>query len=451
MLEHWLELLRTKASGRTEGDSARYHGAVDGNGKTNGQDRETSRETSLRVVIKILSEVENTPLNIQDMRALRSSISEYLQVHGLQEEKELIRALQYRFSLDFLPGISTLGLQNYSKYAPEVALQISMCADDKEVVDMKSSPVPLKANDRPWANKPYLLCSIKRVQSALSTVYRMYIDGIKELDSKGELECFHNYEGAHVFMYATKTLKSGLPAHTFLYSTLDSKLWKDKQAVGKLIKAGNVYTLLPLVPATSSPPPSNLTRTSSGGDVEVTEGEEGTRQGSGNAELAAVAPPEEGGVLHRILSSPSPPLALSVQKRGVEKLLSLNVSIPTPAVQAASSSSSGSLLPILEQSLSSPPAPSASSVPPVTMLRSKLPHKGGGGFSIAFSKHSRVKAASRKNMVLEVSSGRGDFSPDPEHLPVLQMGKMDDDTFAVDFYDLSPMQAFSIALSVFDR
>lgn len=75
-----------------------------------------------------------------------------------------------------------------------------------------------------------------------------------------------------------------------------------------------------------------------------------------------------------------------------------------------------------------------------------------GPYQLSFGGVGRSRTPSKKNVVLELADGRSaaEWSR-VEYFPPFQIGKMQEDHFSLDFSHLSPVQAFAIALVVFDQ
>ena len=72
---------------------------------------------------------------------------------------------------------------------------------------------------------------------------------------------------------------------------------------------------------------------------------------------------------------------------------------------------------------------------------------------VSFGGVGRSRTPSKKNVVLETVDGRSaewaQATNDLDAYPPFQLGKKAEDHFSLDFSDLSPAQAFGIALAVF--
>eukprot|EP01039_Chlorochromonas_danica_P002063 gene2063-2251_t len=509
------------------------------------------------------------------MRTLRSAISEFLQLHNLQDQKELIHALQYRFSLEYIPGASQLNLTRFyhfpsppSSTLPQQQQQAGVTAggggggvntsssnlslpsppslsvpdgvleglgsaalalpspgrpagqqQPLSVVFTSSStdllhttgggghqqlplyptpapPTPLSSSssslpttttttgrlyEKTLAGKSYMMCSLRRTQHALWTTYRLFLDGTKDFDEKGDL-CNTVFFSEPRFMLGTRTLKSGISSSCLIWKTQESRHWKDKNAIGRIQRVNNYYLTLPITQQQQQQQQQNEINNNK--EVMV-EGGGGGGNGNGNNE-------ERSSGSNQVDSLPEvyylgAPIGVSVERRGMEKLLHLTVAFqkaPIPSTQSTggsggSSSSGGAvststnevslgdpsttttellLLPSVLENMVRNPDPVILAKHHLCVLRSQWPRKGSTNVTVAFGKESRVKEASRKNVALDVVysadgslSQDNDWSSTANRLPVLQMGKMAEDHFAVDFYGMSPFQAFAIAMSAFDR
>ena len=73
-----------------------------------------------------------------------------------------------------------------------------------------------------------------------------------------------------------------------------------------------------------------------------------------------------------------------------------------------------------------------------------------GPYQVRFGGVGRSRIPSKKNVVLETCDTHNEWNDD-EEFPPFQLGKIDEDHFSLDFSHLSPIQAFSIALAVFNE
>jgi hypothetical protein len=68
--------------------------------------------------------------------------------------------------------------------------------------------------------------------------------------------------------------------------------------------------------------------------------------------------------------------------------------------------------------------------------------------SVEFGKYSRVKSPSRKNLVIDsvydsggsLATEWGSGLGNNDKPPMLQIGKIEEDLFAIDFYEITPFQ-----------
>jgi hypothetical protein len=204
------------------------------------------------------------------------------------------------------------------------------------------------------------------------------------------------------------------------------------------------------------------------------------------------------------------PVGIAVQTKGQEKIIQLTIAFQKNQSPSVNEESLYELEQLVRNPLgfsngnsnSSASASAQAKSPealqlPYVVLRSKIPRKlsdsesstGTGGinvpekgmssssgtagsastssnsqsqFGVSFGKHSRIRYPSRKNLVADVwidfqnSQKRvavnNEWSTESmESIPLLQVGKIEEDRFAVDFHTLSPFQAFTIAMAIFDQ
>lgn len=396
MLELWLEMLQLPSSAPRSSvgaESGKGLDTVSFRATNSNSEPAEAKAGAILVLVRIMRDIESCYLKIAEMRTLRSAISEFISFHGLGDEKELYRTLQSRFSLDYLPGVSQLGLHRFSGLREQIPAA---------ALPSLPSPMP-SAAPKPisTSSQCYMMCSIRRQQQALWTTYRLYLDGTRDLADGAALS------SEPVCLLAAKTLKSGMSSTCLVWGSGDARQWKEKSAVGRITRGG------PGTGTTYLGIPSEDSSNDCGG-----------------------------------------PIAVSVQRRGMEKLLYLTAALH----KDGSSTSSEVELSTLEATLRSPDLSSIQSQN-LCVLRSKLPRKVSVGspasgttvLTIAFGRDTRVRAASRKNLAMDNVVASNDWAPESEHPPVLTVGKMAEDQFAVDFYGIKPFQAFTIALAAFDR
>lgn len=245
-------------------------------------------------LLDILAEILSIPLKINDMRTLRTAVANHIQQYELQADKELMRIVTHRFSFGYLPAISASNLIAYVQqlekagYGPLLtsklpALMDKVSAELESVNNQRrsfrgpSSPSlrPMgqqehlmldRSSPLPSNHIKYYLCSLRRYQSTLWTSYRLYLDGVKELTSTGDCVNVQMLDSPAMLLGA-KRLKSGISAQCFVWKTEDSKLWKEKNAIGKITRSSHVYLGIPFqstsVSSTTAAPLS-LTGTSNG-------------------------------------------------------------------------------------------------------------------------------------------------------------------------------------------
>jgi len=256
----------------------------------------------------------------------------------------------------------------------------------------------------------------------------------------------------------------------------DSKCWKEKNVTGKVFvtKSSSVNTTSLASPARVSIPklysgslafPSanpSLKQRDSSEDVIAEDGEDSSVVTSN---VAASKQQSSSGF--------SESVAIAVSSRGSDKLIQVTAVVPRPCsaeealknieenpnknINVNNNDLQGELEAILRSNNQS-----LIDCSKYLLLRSKLPRKiltqngKKGVHAVEFGKFSRVKEPSRKNMVIDsVFDSGGTFATEwlsnADKPPILQIGKIDEDCFSLDFYSLSPFQAFAIALAAFDQ
>lgn len=346
--------------------------------------------------------------------------------------------------------------------------------------------------------KIYYLCSLRRNQSALWTTFRLFLDGTKELNiSTGELTNFQQFD-TPIFLFGTKKLKSGISAQCFIWRSADSKYWKEKYAVGKITRNDTFYQGLPMplnqIQAALAEMSASNATSSSTNSVGGVSGNNSTLEIdvtnlTSRQSFSVPSSQSTSGPFSTAELMHGGPIAIVINSRGMEKLIHVTAVLPLSSRMANTEISSGTASPTghssnsiaaslislvsedhtpsnsynallmeMETVVKNPALSTPSNIHRLQVLRSKLPRKlySSGNSSaisgarplhgVAFGKESRVKAPSRKNVVLdtlfdaEKGAFKTEWAPDSDRVPAVQIGKMDEDLFAVDFHSIGPFQ-----------
>jgi len=492
----------------------------------------TGKEEFRSKLVRLLGDIEKRPLRSSEVTLLKATINENLARFELENDKKLISSINSRFSYEFLPGISTLGLSKPQAKVPppssveEIEGETGMNGHPAATNPPKAINNRLLRVNSNSGRVIYQLCSVRRQQTALWSSYKMYADGTKEFDAAGALLSTSMNE-VPVLLFGAKKFKGGTAAQSLVWNLADVKLWKEKAAVGRITKqASNMYygSLLP-GPASASDAlsiPSPVARSPSAQSVDTDVGNaltsdsgEPVRSGSKNSSISEAVPPgghgdmgvgiaesvvtatspTSSGTLPRVTSSrwtfrgagSAPPpahptssgsttvvsaaaavavqessIAVCVNCKGMDKLIHLSglaarVTSTTPLSRKASltgeqsdtDTDNGSklsvstlLAPMGEQAmlehlealqrdeLSLPETELLGLVQLMSKLPRKIPTAGGKTMhSVAFGRESRVRAASRKNLVIECVTAPGqaaeassvEWASDANKLPLLQV------------------------------
>jgi hypothetical protein len=227
-------------------------------------------------MMKLLATIERWPLRFKDAQLLRQACTETITRFELDNDKKLTAAVEARFSFEFIPKVTKLNLSTSKKKVEplsvdEIAVGLASEEGMKPTVDEKERAASSSGIDPFTLSSPkkrYFLCSVRRQQTALWTAYRMYLDGTQEFDSTGRLI---NYvpNDPPISLLGAKKFKTGAGAQSLIWNLPDIKLWKDKNAVGKLSRLPNsVYYGMPLptaglaVDTAPSPLPRDASTTS---------------------------------------------------------------------------------------------------------------------------------------------------------------------------------------------
>eukprot|EP01034_Spumella_vulgaris_P027553 gene27553-34288_t len=134
------------------------------------------------------------------------------------------------------------------------------------------------------------------------------------------------------------------------------------------------------------------------------------------------------------------PIALTVGSKGLDKLIHLTALVPKQSVPSAVSSVSGA----------PPPAPPVTSVvqaqaSPTIANRLSFSFPTSAA-SVGVVNTQSAVSSETQNATTTAANGGGSVQDEAQ-----QIGKMEEDIFAVDFYHLTPFQAFTIAIAAFDQ
>lgn len=542
-----------------------------------------SKEELRVVLFRLFADIEKRPLRSLEAKQIREAINASLVRLELHSDKQVISMLNGRFSFDYLPGVSNLGVtplipkfNNVNAVSDEVQHDINLVDRERSTIKGNGSRL-LRVNSNS-GRIIYQLCSVRRQQTALWSSYRMYSDGIKEFDNAGAL-LSTTMNDVPQLLYGAKKFKGSAVSHCFVWNISDVKLWKEKTAVGKVSKhTNNRYygCLLSNAETTYNSSAGLLTSVARSSSAQSVEEEEQSISvddlphviassvdtalspaqqpdvGAGIADTttaekisprvqssrwtfrapsnATSAPPpmrpssssQNVSVLSTAVQGgnlPDSSIAVCVSCKGMDKLIHLSglavkatssselprkasaESVETAADSAnprklsistnSTNNSSGQIseqvlldqLDALQRQEFSPQdAESLGLLHIASKLPRKVPAAGGKTMhSVAFGRESRVRAASRKNLVIEsVAVGlKGqaaeascvEWGADANKLPLLQvstmcsayfrdcydtnstfsylvlllqMGKLEEGIFSLDFHELSPFQVSSL-------
>jgi hypothetical protein len=259
------------------------------------------KERIINKIIILLSYIERKPLKFIEKKIILNQINTVFKEYNLHDEVRLRAVIDRRFSIDFLPGVHTLAI-NISKHSSKLIKTNNMnnnmimginnssnngsssSKDDyrmninennstqqqQQQINQKLSIERSINNNlllKPTSSSTttpnminyYYLCSIRKHQSTLSTSYRLFIDGIKEINiNTKELSNTTIYSkpimilGAKKFKTRASITLSSSTTTCYIWKDNDSKLWKEKNAIGKLIKYSSAKYTGVLLPLSSS-------------------------------------------------------------------------------------------------------------------------------------------------------------------------------------------------------
>eukprot|EP01032_Pedospumella_encystans_P025059 gene25059-28328_t len=187
------------------------------------------------VLIRLFADIEKRPLRSSEVSLIKDAVIANLARIELQNDKQLNTLLSKRFSCEFLPGVSNLGVGNVAPKrigsVTNIALHQINAGDEDMTVSKSKMNRMLRVNSNS-GRIIYQLCSVRRQQNALSSSYKMFADGIKEFDGTGALISTTMNE-VPLLLYGAKKFKGGAVSQSLVWNVSDVKLWKEKTAVGK--------------------------------------------------------------------------------------------------------------------------------------------------------------------------------------------------------------------------
>jgi hypothetical protein len=257
-----------------------------------------SKERIIDKIIILLSRIERKPLKSMEKKIILNQINNVFKEYNLHHEVRLRAVIDRRFSIDFLPGVHTLAIF-ISKHNNKLTktndknnntiMDVNKSSNNGNVKSSSKDDYRMNINDNSTQQqkinqkltiersinnnlmiKPtssatpkminyYYLCSIRKHQSTLSTSYRLFIDGIKEINmNTKELSNTTIYSkpimilGAKKFKTRASITLSSSSTTCYIWKDNDSKLWKEKNAIGKLIKYSSAKYTGVLLPLSSS-------------------------------------------------------------------------------------------------------------------------------------------------------------------------------------------------------
>lgn len=399
----------------------------------------SSSDDPVEVLNEVYNLISNRPLSAKDHRSLSAKLKEYISSTCDKKVGDFMNAkFSRRLSYSYLhmkwlqyplnPNNTTeknqsSQLENKAILAPIANVNGYQDQDVKETI--------VHSIDSPDQNEIYHLCSFRRQRSTLSTVYRFYLDSTKIITNSGAHSPStnetsssssssssmnvggENNESSSKLLFVCRVPKGGMLQDCTIWEgeSFENKNSKDKTSfVAKIIRSNSIYSL----------------RHFSGFD---------------NSFVS---------------------LSMSVKIRGSDKFLQINaISSLESSADLFKTVGEQRIVELLSVPIASGTHVTNGVVPAVPngiIMKSRQPHKtidgdGNDVHAVSFGKWSRVKGASRKNIVLEcVRSVRNEWDSDNDKKPpLLQMGKVEDDSFVVDFMHVTPLQAFAMALVIFDN
>jgi hypothetical protein len=337
---------------------------------------------AIQVLTQVLAKIERRPLRATERRTIQRDVLEYMKVHNIRHDCKLSQQFSHRMQYDYLPTVSDLGLIKTpetivvpSSPPPETdpaSMTTTGTVDDTTTLsEHEGLPEPFSLN----IPGKCFLCTLQRSKSTLWTSYRLFLVGIKDnCDVTCPLTRLHK----SVLLLAARKLKSGMSSQYQMWRSADTKMWKEKSAEATLTK---------------------FSQSSYIGRAHV-DGHVGNSRGC--------------------------TIAISVVSKSIDKLIHITAVVSSlqgtdgenGAVDVLNDSDDGALQELLQSAASQNNSPLIDGISQgpqqaVEVLRSKPPRKvptvtaGATGtkgkemHTLAFSHDCRVRAPSRKNIVIE--------------------------------------------------
>jgi hypothetical protein len=361
------------------------------------------------ILENLLRHLERRPISALERKTIQNEVISFIKDNNMKLDDPVPLQLSNRLGYSYLPFVCNLGLTNSQVEGKGFEGEAS--PHDTHLAPI----VPLPNEYSGLAVQParaglYYICTIRRIKSPLSTSYKMYLDNIRDLKSlaynngpDGPNEDHSTGKGrgikpppTSVAILGARKMKSGIAL--VWADTEDTREWKDKAAVGRIFRSEECNYSGRIQFTGKAPSSPDSSRAAS--PVQA-------------ASSAGDSPPISG------------PIVCAVRSKGMDKLIhvaavaSPNSDVDEGAIQlclnSLSSSSSAShtggahptSAPIAAGAVPSSPLP-----PGCLRLHSKLPRKVSAGgrkeiHSVAFGKMSRVRAPSRKNIVIDRVADEG--------------------------------------------
>lgn len=196
----------------------------------------STQDEARKVIFQALALLESRPLRCREVQLVRAALTEIMQKFQLENDEKVASLINTRFSFEFIPGITKLGLE-VTKPLEMEEIAVDVPTEPRKTtsssVERGSLVLNVDTLNLTLSDRFYYLCSVKRTQTALWTSYRMYLDGTRQFDQNGALTTAVMNE-APVLLFGAKKFKSGPVAQCLIWNLPDVKLWKDKNAIGKL-------------------------------------------------------------------------------------------------------------------------------------------------------------------------------------------------------------------------
>lgn len=382
-----------------------------------GLNGEMKNEEAVKLLYKLLHSIENLPINHREKSYLASKLEVFCRSNNISAENPITQNFTRRLSYNYLPSISKLDFVEEKVEIDE--LQTDIVIEENGVLVeyiSKATEVPNFTDFLAPTNvKYYYTTTITRQKSTMSSIYHMTLIetcALKHIrnrtmnDSKSIVHCHP------MFTFSTNS-KSKYEYNIYPY-TAEPRDLKDKAPVGKLIKeSDNIFIGLPIIEYASSSSFCNPII---------------LKLGTTGAEKCISVE----GVMEAIGDEQDDVIMKSVKGNSFY----LNVKSNSRVQEALDSASNHNSKYIYFCSKAA---------------KRYMSRAGKVFLTYTETYKNSTRLPSRKNIIVD-SCVTDDDEYDwlhNNHIPMFQLSKASEDSFDCEFYNMSPLQSFSLCMAIF--